>query len=590
MYRPRSEATNQLFEELRRLQLPAGQYAVFGSGPMGIRGMREIHDVDVIVSPALFADLKTKHAVEDHEHGLHRIQIGPVEILDGWYPNVGETKDLIASAEMIEGLPFVRLEKVLSWKQAYGRPKDEKDIALLKDELARQRWLGMTDYLDLLERLATDPAMAGETLYVSAGEGDITASWLVRLFDGVGGGGVPRLGRVVLLRLDDDLITRLEQRRELEDGFRQRLKQNIDRIEGLLANRANVAFEVRGVSTIPPFHGYRCGDVLLRGPWAVDRNGHYIARTLLEHVTRDGDQEAFADAQAVFDAAPVIEHGRRPFTVGLLVPLKEEWEQLTHIFPVIAHDLADPRDHDFYYRLESGDPDVRIVATFLGEMGPTPASQRANRLIDRFQPQLIVIVGIAGSLDSDVKLGDVVVATEINDFDSTAKAEAVAASFEIRRSGKRLSADYALSQAVIHFSAQAGDIHKRWRNSVKEDCADLKLALDVEGLRDHSGHVASGNVVAAAKEFKDVLRRIDRKFLAIEMEAAGVATAAWERQFPVKWLALRGISDHGDERKKELDATDGGAFRKIAMRSAAHYLKALLSWRELRRRIAAPMQ
>lgn len=74
------------------------------------------------------------------------------------------------------------------------------------------------------------------------------------------------------------------------------------------------------------------------------------------------------------------------------------------------------------------------------------------------------------------------------------------------------------------------------------------------------------------------------------MEAVGVATAAWERQFPVKWLALRGISDHGDERKKVLDTTDGGAFRKVAMRSAAHYLKALLSWRELRRRIAAPIQ
>lgn len=596
MHRSQSEATKQLFDELRRLDLPAGQYAVFGSGPMGIRGLREIRDVDVIASPALFSELTTKYPVEDHEHGLHKIQIGHVEILDGWYPKVGELEDLIASAEKIDGLPFVRLEKVLSWKQAYRRDKDDKDIRLLKEELAkdnpslsdaltRQSWLGMTDYLDLLERMATDPAMAGETLYVSLGEGDITASWLVRLFDGVGGRGVPRLGRVVLLRLDDDLITRLEQRGELEEGFRRRLEQNIDRIQGLLANRANVGFEVRGAASLPSFHGYRYGDVLLRGPWAVDRSGHYIARTMLEQVTSDRDKEAFSQAQALFDSARVLDGKKRPFTVGLLVPLKEEWAQLTHVFPIIKHDLADPRDHDFYYSLDPGIPDVRIVATFLGEMGPTPSSQRASRLIDGFQPQLMVIVGIAGSLDRDVKLGDVVVATEINDFDSTSKAEAAADSFEIRRSGKRISADYALSQAVIHFSEQACDIYEQWRHAVKRDGSDLKVTLDVEGPMDHAGHVASGNVVAAAKAFKEELRRIDRKFLAIEMEAAGVATASWERQFPVKWLSLRGISDLGDEQKKELDATERGAFRKVAMRSAAQYLKALLSWTELRRRI-----
>lgn len=599
MPKSQSESTKQLFDELRRLELPTGQYAVFGSGPMGVRGLREIGDVDVIASPALFAKLATKYSAEDHEHGLHKIQIGRVEILDGWYPKVGEVDELIASAEIIEGLQFVQLDKVLAWKQAYGRAKDEKDIQLLRaeltkvspslsDELSRQSWLGMRDYLNLLEEMATDPAMAGETLYVSLGEGDITASWLVRLFDRVGGCGAPRLGRVVLLRLDDDLITRLERRGELEDGFRRRLEQNIDRIQGLIANRANVGFEVRAVSSIPPFHGYRYGDVLLRGPWAVDPSGHYIARTMLERVTRDRDKDAFSKAEALFESAQVLDGKKRPFTIGLVVPLKEEWAQLTRIFPILKHDVADPRDNDFYYNLDSGLPDVRIIATFLGEMGPTPASQRASRLIDAFQPQLMVIVGIAGALESDVRLGDVVVATEINDFESTAKAEAVADSFEIRRSGKRINADYALSQAVIHFSEQAGDIYKQWQSAVKKDCSELNVTLDVEGPMDHAGHVASGNVVVAAKAFKQALRRIDRKFLAVEMEAAGVATASWERQFPVKWLSLRGISDLGDEQKKALDATDGGAFRKVAMRSAAQYLKALLSWTELRRRITAP--
>lgn len=72
------------------------------------------------------------------------------------------------------------------------------------------------------------------------------------------------------------------------------------------------------------------------------------------------------------------------------------------------------------------------------------------------------------------------------------------------------------------------------------------------------------------------------------MEAAGVAAAAWERQFPVKWLSVRGVSDSGDEHKKDLDKTNGGAYRRLAMRSAARYLSALLGWEEFQRRISAP--
>lgn len=127
-----SQQTKELLEELRALNLPPNQFAVFGSGPMAIRGLREMHDVDVIVTGALWRELETKYTPQKHEHNLLKIQISRVEILSGWHPDVGSVKALISNAEWIEGFPFVRLEKVLEWKRKFKRDKDLPDIEILE--------------------------------------------------------------------------------------------------------------------------------------------------------------------------------------------------------------------------------------------------------------------------------------------------------------------------------------------------------------------------------------------------------------------------------------------------------------------------
>lgn len=123
----------QLLSEVRALDLPADQFAVFGSGPLAAKGLldRDVNDLDIIVTPALWDELCLKHTPEDHEHGLLRIQIGGLEILNGWYPSVGSVVDLIRDAELIDGVRFVRKEKVLEWKRLRGKDKDKRDIELI---------------------------------------------------------------------------------------------------------------------------------------------------------------------------------------------------------------------------------------------------------------------------------------------------------------------------------------------------------------------------------------------------------------------------------------------------------------------------
>jgi hypothetical protein len=58
--------------------------------------------------------------------------VGNVEIFASWYPDVGDIHELIQGADLVDGIPFVKLQKVLEWKERYGRPKDWDDVALIK--------------------------------------------------------------------------------------------------------------------------------------------------------------------------------------------------------------------------------------------------------------------------------------------------------------------------------------------------------------------------------------------------------------------------------------------------------------------------
>jgi len=121
----------KFLEELKKLNLPPDQYAVFGSGPLAIRGLRENEDLDIIVKPELWEKLAKEHKpVKDC-----LIVIGNIDILKHWKPWFIEVNKLIDTADIIDGIRFVKLEYVLEWKKKRGKEKDKKDIELIEEYL-----------------------------------------------------------------------------------------------------------------------------------------------------------------------------------------------------------------------------------------------------------------------------------------------------------------------------------------------------------------------------------------------------------------------------------------------------------------------
>ena len=104
---------------------------------MAAAGLREVNDIDLIAADVLWATLAERHGTVKLEDGAKKVVIGNIEIFNTWYPNVGDIASLIAEADLVEDVPFVKLEKVLEWKQKYGRPEDRSDVDRIQRFLSR---------------------------------------------------------------------------------------------------------------------------------------------------------------------------------------------------------------------------------------------------------------------------------------------------------------------------------------------------------------------------------------------------------------------------------------------------------------------
>lgn len=128
--------SRHLFKQVRELNLPLGKYALFGSAPLGIRGMRECHDIDIITMEDVWEvykykeGWKVKKLIENEN--VEYIRKDSIELYKNWGPGEWDVEKLIRESEIIEGLPFVKLEQVLRWKKLNRRGKDLKDLEIIQ--------------------------------------------------------------------------------------------------------------------------------------------------------------------------------------------------------------------------------------------------------------------------------------------------------------------------------------------------------------------------------------------------------------------------------------------------------------------------
>ncbi len=320
--------------------------------------------------------------------------------------------------------------------------------------------------------------------------------------------------------------------------------------------------------------------------------------------------------------------------VLLVVPLYEEYDAIRTVIPFteVAHAQCPPGLKTLFEATLDG---LRVVACVLMEMANEHSSMVTERCIHHLNPTLVIGLGIAGSLDDDAKLGDVVVSRIVENvvFESKAvpRKEGPARS---RSRGKASdpSASYGFQilpsangsievpEPLVRFAGSFAQLRDKefavWQDAGRQEREALKLRTRVvpKSARPRSraknkasdarpkrrlkelrtiagrepslvlGAIASGPSVGASSAYVAHLKSIGRDFRALEMEGAGIARACQKRWREPKrnYLLLRGISDFSDETKKDLEASSKSRWRQLACHNAARLLRAFLDDGEFR--------
>jgi hypothetical protein len=122
--------------KLKQFGLMSGEYAVAGSAPMAIRGLRMMNDIDLIVTKKQWDVLSKKYPVV-HKSVTKIVLPGEIDVLsDITFPNADPQaptiQDGIDTSENIEGYPVISFDHMLWYKERSGREKDLNDIKLIK--------------------------------------------------------------------------------------------------------------------------------------------------------------------------------------------------------------------------------------------------------------------------------------------------------------------------------------------------------------------------------------------------------------------------------------------------------------------------
>lgn len=222
--------------------------------------------------------------------------------------------------------------------------------------------------------------------------------------------------------------------------------------------------------------------------------------------------------------------------IGIIGAMDEEVSRLKEAMS--DTEIVSRASMDFYRGILSG-KEVIVVKSGIGKVN---AAICAQILADEFDVGAIINTGIAGSLNNEINIGDIVLSTDTLEHD----VEATAFGYE---PGQIPRMD------VLSFPADKKLIDAAY-NACREACPDIEV---------FKGRVVSGDQFIADNEVKN---NIKLKFggYCTEMEGAAIGHTAYLNKIP--YIVVRAISDKADNSA----SVDYPAFEKKAINNLVNMM------------------
>ncbi len=226
--------------------------------------------------------------------------------------------------------------------------------------------------------------------------------------------------------------------------------------------------------------------------------------------------------------------------IGIIGAMDKEVEELKASMDAVS--VFEKAGMEFYNGILEG-KGVVVVRSGVGKVNAAACTQL---LIDKYDPDVIVNTGIAGSLDAKINIGDIVLSTDAleHDMDVT---------------GLGYKKGIIPDQDVSIFIAD-----EKTRKIAKESCEKVNTDISV-----FEGRVVSGDQFISGREKKDMIKE-EFDGLCTEMEGASIAHVSYLNKVP--FLIIRAISDKADDSANE----DYPSFQKKAIRHSVALVKEMI--------------
>jgi adenosylhomocysteine nucleosidase len=195
-----------------------------------------------------------------------------------------------------------------------------------------------------------------------------------------------------------------------------------------------------------------------------------------------------------------------------------------------------------------------VVVTWTG-VGKVHAAMTTSLFIEHFRPREVIVCGIAGAINPQLGVGDVVIAEKSaqHDFGFWSDAGVESRGFDNRLTGEQNPIFFAADARLLDIAMRAADqtVLKSIGNEGKQTQAKVKKGVVVTG----------DTFIMSPQKRVDLRERLGAD--AVEMEGAAIAQVCYQRGIP--HLIIRGISDTADEKADK----DVNTFQSIALGNAA---------------------
>ncbi|WLB25247.1 hypothetical protein QIH85_25645 [Bradyrhizobium japonicum] len=270
---------------------------------------------------------------------------------------------------------------------------------------------------------------------------------------------------------------------------------------------------------------------------------------------------------------------REYFDILLVIPLEEELLEVQKFFPT-KRNLSTDTAHRF--EVDTGVPGLSMLMVVQEQMGKTSAYHAAAEALAEYDVSLVVCLGIAGSLTDDLSLCDVCYSELIIDvYDNSKASDGKEGGTEVALSPSYYPSPRFLVASLnsIRTFPELQSQYAAWREGRRELAKGMfpEPVVGRKGATEEIGAPKSMNgkiacaAVSKSERYNTKLRGIDRKVLAIETESGGVFEAASRKG--IEALTIRGISDHADHSKDQLEKLTGNQIRAFAAQNAASFFK-----------------